>query len=371
MPQSDSRRSRILIADDDAVIRDVLEEFLCERYDCAAVASAETALTLLEAERFNLIVTDISMGAMSGIELVRHVHERSPETVIVIISGSQNLESAIASMRAGAFDYLPKPFDLEHVDVAVRRALQHQGLLEAKREYECHLQELVERRTSELNRALGTLESSYRATLKALTSALDTRDKETAGHSERVVNFSLRLGRELGLSAKEMRALEYGALLHDIGKIGVPDAILRKPARLTEEEWTKMRLHPLIGKKILSGINFLEGAASVVAQHHEKWDGSGYPLGLKGEEIDLKARIFAVADAFDAITSERVYKSGRTHETARHELERCSGTHFDPAVVEAFNRVPAGEWVSLSGREPAATRTVVGAPTEAALTVPA
>src|SRR5918997_2125398 len=165
-------------------------------------------------------------------------------------------------------------------------------------------------------------------TLKALTAALETRDAETRGHSERVVSFTLRLGREMGLDAEETRSLEFGSLLHDIGKIGVPDAILRKPSRLTEEEWARMREHPLHGQRILRGIEFLEGAARVVAEHHERWDGSGYPLGLRGEEIDLGARIFAVADAFDAMTSDRFYRAGKPYEAAGEELELFAGRQF-------------------------------------------
>jgi HD-GYP domain-containing protein (c-di-GMP phosphodiesterase class II) len=147
-----------------------------------------------------------------------------------------------------------------------------------------------------------------------------------------------------------MKALEFGSLLHDIGKIGVPDAILRKPAKLTDEEWVRMREHPLHGQQILRDIKFLEGAARVVAQHHEKWDGSGYPLGLKGEEIDICARIFAVADAFDAITSDRVYRKGRPYEAATQELDEWVGRQFDPKVVEAFHRVPRDDWDELRRR---------------------
>src|SRR4030095_7769273 len=184
-----------------------------------------------------------------------------------------------------------------------KRALEHQELIVAKQSYENHLEELVEQRTAELDKALNSLEEAYRSTLKALTAALETRDLETHGHSERVVSYSMRLGAAYGLDGERRKALEFGSLLHDIGKIGVPDLILRKPAKLTEEEWVRMREHPLHGQQILKGIEFLEGPARVVGQHHEKWDGSGYPLGIQGEDIDLCARIFAVADAFDAITS--------------------------------------------------------------------
>jgi putative nucleotidyltransferase with HDIG domain len=259
----------------------------------------------------------------------------------------QTIESAINALRLGAFDYLMKPFDLRQAEAAVARALEHHELVVAKRRYENHLEELVDQRTAELDQALDSLENAYRSTLRALTAALETRDAETHGHSERVVTFSLRLGREYGLTSAQMKALEFGSLLHDIGKIGVPDAILRKPAKLTDEEWVLMREHPMHGQQILRDIKFLEGAAKVVAQHHEKWDGSGYPLGVKAEEINICARIFSVADAFDAITSDRVYRQGRPYEAAAQELNEWSGRQFDPKVVEAFHRVPKEDWDEL------------------------
>jgi putative nucleotidyltransferase with HDIG domain len=282
--------------------------------------------------------------------MIPHVKIASPDTVIVMISGMQTIESAINALRLGAFDYLMKPFDLRQAEAAVARALEHHELVAAKRRYENHLEELVDQRTAELDQALDSLENAYRSTLQALTAALETRDAETHGHSERVVTYSLRLGREYGLSVAQMKALEFGSLLHDIGKIGVPDAILRKPAKLTDEEWVRMREHPMHGQQILRGIKFLEGAARVVAQHHEKWDGSGYPVGSKNEEIDICARIFSVADAFDAITSDRVYRQGRPYEAAAAELNEWAGRQFDPKVVEAFHRVPKEDWDELRRR---------------------
>ena len=341
----------VLIVDDEPEIREVLCDLLGKDYECASASSAEEALQMLRrGTSFNLIISDITMSGMTGLEMIPHVIKISPETVVLMISGMQTIESAIEALRVGAFDYIMKPFDLRQVEAAVRRAQEHYELRRDKKLYETHLEELVEQRTSELDKALDSLEEAYRSTLRALTSALETRDAETHGHSHRVVTFSLRLGRELGLSRVQLRSLEFGSLLHDIGKIGVPDAILRKPAKLTDEEWTRMRKHPLHGQQILNGIEFLEGAARVVAQHHEKWDGSGYPLGLKGEEIDLNARIFAVADAFDAMISDRVYRKGRSYEEASEELERCAGAHFDPAVVEAFHRVPREDWEDLRRR---------------------
>ncbi|HEX7316836.1 MAG TPA: HD domain-containing phosphohydrolase [Pyrinomonadaceae bacterium] len=353
-------RARILVADDEPEIRHVLSDLLSPLYDCEAVGSAEAAVERLGAGAFDLVISDIMMGGMSGLDLIPRVKELSPDTVVIMISGVQTVESAINALRAGAFDYVMKPFDLHHVEAAVSRALEHHFLRVEKRRYETYLEEMVAQRTEELDGALRSLGEAYRTTLKALTAALETRDLETHGHSERVVNFSLRLGQVLGLDAEQMRSLEFGSLLHDIGKIGVPDAILRKPAKLTEEEWVRMREHPLHGQKILRGIEFLEGAARVVAQHHEKWDGSGYPLGLRGAQIDLNARIFAVADAFDAITSDRVYRAGRSYDEALTELETYAGRQFDPRVVEAFRHVPREEWDeirrnSLGAREAAMT----------------
>jgi putative nucleotidyltransferase with HDIG domain len=338
---------RILIVDDEAEITEILADLLSEDYDCSRAGSAEEALTRLRDDEFQLVISDITMPGMSGLDMIPHVKELAPDTVVVMISGMQTVESAISALRVGAFDYLMKPFDLRQVEAVVKRALEHHDLVVAKQRYENHLEELVDQRTAELDRALNSLEGAYRSTLKALTAALETRDSETHGHSERVVSYSLRLGREYGLSSEEMKALEFGSLLHDIGKIGVPDSILRKPAKLTEEEWVRMREHPLHGQQILRGIEFLQGAARVVAQHHEKWDGTGYPLGLRTEEIDICARIFAVADAFDAITSDRVYRRGKPYEAAAQELDDWAGRQFDPKVVEAFHRVPKEDWEEL------------------------
>ena len=338
---------RILIVDDEVEITEILADLLSDDYNCVRAGSAEQALAQLPDSQFQLVISDITMPGMSGLEMIPHVKALSPDTVVVMISGMQTVESAIGALRLGAFDYLMKPFDLRQVEAVVKRALEHHDLVVAKQRYENHLEELVEQRTAELDRALNSLEGAYRSTLKALTAALETRDSETHGHSERVVTYSLRLGREYGLNSDEMKALEFGSLLHDIGKIGVPDSILRKPAKLTEEEWVVMREHPLHGQQILRGIEFLQGAARVVAQHHEKWDGTGYPLGLRAEDIDICARIFSVADAFDAITSDRVYRRGKSYEAAAQELDDWAGRQFDPKVVEAFHRVPKEDWEVL------------------------
>lgn len=338
---------RVLIVDDEPEITSILSDLFEGQYDCTTASSAEQALAALSGNAYELVVSDITMPGMSGLDMIPHVKNSSPNTVVVMISGMQTVESAIDALRLGAFDYVMKPFDLRQVEAVVKRALEHQDLIVAKQRYEDHLEELVEQRTAELDDALNSLEGAYRSTLKALTAALETRDLETHGHSERVVSYSMRLGREYGLDNQKLKSLEFGSLLHDIGKIGVPDLILRKPAKLTPDEWVLMRQHPRHGQQILRGISFLEGAARVVAQHHEKWDGSGYPAGLAGEDIDICARIFSVADAFDAITSNRVYRKGKPYQAAAEELDEWAGKQFDPKVVEAFHRVPPEDWEEL------------------------
>lgn len=340
----------LLIVDDSPTVRKSLADLFSQFYICDEAESAEEALEKVRESQFSVILCDIALPKMSGVEMIPHVKKLSPFSVVVLFSGKFSAEYAISALRAGAFDYLTKPINADEFITVVERAAEHFELRMLKDRYQEKLEELVMQRTAALDQALEDLESSYRITLKALVQALETRDFETHGHSERVVTFSLRLGYELGLNKEALRNLELGALLHDIGKIGVPDAILRKPAPLNEDEWYKMRLHPIHGQRILRNIPFLEGAAQIVAQHHEKWDGTGYPLGLRGKEIEIGARIFAVVDAFDAMISNRVYRRGRSYEDALAELEKFAGTQFDPEIVEAFKNVPREDWEILRER---------------------
>ncbi len=291
------------------------------------------------------------MPGMTGLELLQEIIKLDPDIVVVLISGNLNIQSAIEAMRRGAFDYVTKPFNLSDVETAVQRALRHRLVLKANKLYEQHLEELVNLRTHELSLAndqlnvtLDKLYVNYRATLKALAAALEARDAETRGHSDRVVAYCIKLGEAMNLSSSDLVTLEHGALLHDIGKIGVPDAILLKRGSLTEEEWIHMRRHVEFGADILKGIDFLQGAKQIVAQHHERFNGSGYPHNLEGDHICLGARIFAVADTVDAITSDRPYRAARPFDAAAEELTRCSGAHFDPLIVKAFLSVPLDTW---------------------------
>ncbi len=351
---ANNKEISILIIDDEEPIRRLLALYLSDEYTCVTAGSADEATALLASSSFNLVMTDITMPGTSGIELCQYIQQAYPETVVIMVSGMTDINYAIEAMRHGAFDYVVKPFDLSHVLMAVDRGLRYQVLIAAKRHYEQSLEETVRLRTGELrslnenlNQMFEVLYQNYRATLRALAGALEARDFETSGHSDRVVAYSLRLGRELGLAHKELIALEQGALLHDIGKIGVRDSILLKSGALTETEWEEMREHINYGLRIIGGIDFLSGAAPVVGEHHEKFDGSGYPSRLQGDMIHINARIFAVADAFDAITSDRPYRKSASYADARAEIVRNSGRHFDPSVVNAFLAVPESEWCEI------------------------
>jgi response regulator RpfG family c-di-GMP phosphodiesterase len=339
----------ILIIDDNPEARRTFNSVFSLKYFCDEAESAEAALKKAGQKEYSVILNNFS-NAGSGSDLVACLHAQSPNSVIVLIGEKTSSDKVIQAFRAGAFDYIEQPFKLSEISKAVKRAFEHYELKSIKNNYQVHLEELAAERAAELDKVLEEVENSYRITLKALVQALETRDFETHGHAERVITFSLRLGHEVGLEKEALKDLELGALLHDIGKIGVPDAILRKNSALNEDEWNKMKLHPLHGQKILRNIPFLEGAARIVAQHHEKWDSSGYPAGLRGEDIDMGARIFAVVDAFDTMTSDRIYRRGCGYETALAELERCAGTQFDPAIVEAFKRVPREDWEILRQR---------------------
>ena len=345
-----SNEKNLLILDYNQDRQKLLSGYFGRKVACTETASITAALECIKKKEYAVILAPFAFQVMNGLELIPHLQSLSPHSTLVIISENDSAGDTVRAFRAGAFEVIQKPFEMKKIESVVERAFEQFEMRCLKARYQSHLEELVAERTAELDKALEEIENSYRMTLKALVQALETRDLETHGHSERVVTFSLRLGHELGLETGVMRDLELGALLHDIGKIGVPDAILRKPAKLNTDEWELMKHHPLHGQKILRNISFLSGAVRLVTQHHEKWDGSGYPYGLRGEDIEVTARIFAVADTFDAMTSDRIYRKGCSYEDALTELERCSGTQFDPTVIAAFKQVPKDDWQILRHR---------------------
>ena len=339
----------ILVVDDDVSVRTIVAAMLEPAgYEPVLASSAEEAIAKIQdglAPR--LILSDIVMTGMTGLTLLDHVRTRHSEIPIVMVSGVSDVAVAIGTLRNGAYDYLLKPFERDQLLGTVLRALEYRALVEQNNVYRTHLEELVVARTEMLNSAIGDLERSYDITLEALGDALDLKDTETEGHSRRVTAYTIALARAMQLPPQEIRTMARGAFLHDVGKMAIPDAILLKPGRLTLDEQTTMREHCERGYQMLRKIPYLREAAEIVYSHQEHYNGSGYPRGLRGDEIPLGARIFAVADALDAITSDRPYRSATSFATARKEIRKNLGTQFDPQVVEVFLSMPDRIWEDL------------------------
>ncbi len=343
-----STREKILIVDDEANVRSILRTHLeKEGAECVISPNAFDALSKINDERFSLVISDVMMPGMSGMELLRVVKKQDPETAFIMITGFMDLNTAIDSLRTGAFDFITKPFELPAIQRSVNRALERRRLLIENRYYQEELERKVGERTFELNEALHDVEESYKITLEALVAALDAREHETQAHSLRVREYTLTLSEALGLNHEELVPVGRGALLHDVGKIGVRDSILLKPGKLNKSEWAEMKRHPQIGYEILKNIEFLSSAAEIVLCHQERWDGQGYPNGLCGPDIPLGARIFAVVDTLDAMTSNRPYRKALTFDAARVEIRACAGTQFDPRVADAFLNMPPESWITI------------------------
>jgi len=346
--ETDSSKKRILVVDDEAGIEKVLCRALdSEGYECSGCHDGIAALELISSKSFDGIVSDFRMPGMNGLELLRSVRKANPHLAFIMVTAVDDLGLGIQAMKEGAADYLLKPLNIDAVTVALRRALEQQQLEIEVENYRQNLEKMVDVQTRQLQGALRQIELTYDETLEALAAALDLRDNGTAGHSRRVTAYCMEIARAMGCEPEQMKILARGALLHDIGKIGIRDVIMLKPGLLTDTERSVMATHVRIGYEILSRISFLAGAAEIVLTHHEQFDGAGYPQGLKGAEIPLGARIFAVADTLDAITSDRPYRRAQSWEAARKEIIRVCGSQFDPAVVSVFLSIPEATWESI------------------------
>jgi putative nucleotidyltransferase with HDIG domain len=344
-----SEPTKILIVDDDSSVRDVIAVLLGEEgYACTTVNTAEAALDAARQADYPLVISDVRMPGRDGFWLLDRLREAHPDTAVVMLTGYGDTEAAVECLRNGAADYLLKPPKVTELIRAIERALGRRRLEIARQKYRRSLENRVREKTAELSRALRDLEATYSQTLWSLVAALDAREHETGDHSQRVVRYSLAIARRIGLPERELPDLGHGALLHDIGKIGVPDAILLKPGRLDDSEWTEMKRHPQIGYEILRSIDFLARPAEVVLSHQERYDGGGYPRGLAGESIPIAARIFAIADTYDAMTSDRPYRRALPARVARDEIARCAGTQFDPRCAEAFLSMRPAELAELA-----------------------
>ena len=352
MPQE-----RILVVDDEQSVRAVAAALLAASgYTVNTAESAEDALARLQQDPdYDLILSDIMMPGTDGLTLLDHLCTDHPGIPVVMFSAIDDAYVVTSAFRRGAIDYLLKPFERTDLERVVLRAIEHGRLRKQNTTYRHNLEAIVNTRTGRLRSTMQDLERSYDITLEAMGDALDLRDQETEGHSRRVTAYTNTLAQAMGLNSEELRVIARGAFLHDIGKIATPDAILLKPGRLTAEEMAIMKEHCQRGYEMVRKISFLRDAAEIVYAHQEQFDGNGYPRGLRGEEIPLGARIFAIADTLDAMTSDRPYRKGTSFETARDEIIRCAGSQFDPQIVEIFLSLPPETWSNLRAATEAQT----------------
>jgi len=330
--------------DDDHLITDMIQEQLwLTGYEAHSTNDSTRVIELLKDNGCDLVLLDIDMPPPNGLTLLREIRKRYPFLAIVMLTGLDDAETAAHTMREGATDYIVKSSPQAQLVSRIERALEYSQLLRERAIAQQTLERRVDEQTHQLraqsrqlSQMLDRLSLTYQATVKALEAALDIGDQSAPGHCRRVAKLSVRLATQLRIKGHDLVALEYGALLHDIGKLGIPDTILMKPGPLTPEEWTTMRRHPEIGCEIVGNIDFLEDALPIIRHHHEHYDGNGYPDALPGDEIPILARIFAVIDSFDAQTNWRPYKDTFDADTALQNIQADRGVMYDPAIVDAF-----------------------------------
>src|SRR5271163_2213668 len=344
MPQE-----RVLVVDDEESVRGVVAALLEHSgYAATMTCSAEEAMTRLQQDPdYDLVLSDIMMPGTDGLTLLDHIGTDHPGMPVVMFSAVNDFHVVTNAFRRGAIDYLLKPFERAELESIVMRAVERGRLRKQNTIYRQNLESIVSARTGRLRSTMQDLERSYDITLEAMGDALDLRDAETEGHSRRVTAYTIALAQAMGLESDALRTIARGAFLHDIGKIATPDNILLKPGRLNEEEKLIMKQHCERGYEMVRKIPFLREAAEIVYAHQERFDGTGYPRGLCGEAIPLGARIFAIADSLDAMTSDRPYRKGATFAVATEEIVRCAGKQFDPQIVEVFLAMPEATWPDL------------------------
>lgn len=321
---------RLLVVDDEETVRNVLQRILQRAgYEVVTAANGKEALAKISRSDIGAVLLDIKMPVMSGVEALQQIATNKLDLGVIMITAVNDIRTAVDAMKLGAYDYITKPFDRDDVIHSVARALEKRRLVLENKEYQQHLEEKVEEQA-------GKIRASFLNAMTSLAYALEAKDRYTSGHSQRVADISVVVARELGLPQDSIERLKLAALVHDIGKIGVVESVLNKPSRLTSNEMQHIQGHPQIGERILSPVADDGDFLKLVRNHHERYDGTGYPDKIAGEQIPLGARILAVADAYDAMTSERPYRGAMTDSAACSELENGKKTQFDPSVVDAF-----------------------------------
>jgi putative two-component system response regulator len=334
----------ILVVDDDQLIRSMMCQVLSRQgYSVDSVADGQSALAKVSAESPDLILLDLNMPGMDGFEVSRQIKKNAEtnDIPIIAITGHDTVDNHVKACDLGIDGYISKTAARASIVAMVRSHLKVKQLNDQMKAYQQNLETQVALRTNQLNQALEQLRTASLDTIYKLTSASEYRDNETGAHIRRMSHYSAVIAQKMGLKDKTVEALLYAAPMHDIGKIGIPDKILLKPGKLSAEEWEIMKKHTIIGADILKGsnISFVRMGETIALTHHEKWDGSGYPHGLKGCKIPMVGRITALADVFDALTSDRPYKKAFSIEKSNQIISQERGKHFDPDVVDAFFEV--------------------------------
>ena len=333
---------QILVVDDEEPIRNALKKFLAQQqFEVYAASTGEEALQQLRRHRVALMLCDIRMPGTSGVDLVPQALEVEPELAILMLTAVNDATSAALCMQRGAMDYLTKPIELADLGRAVQRALKRREMLSENRQLNQWLKEEVTTRTAELHRERMKLERLSIATLEALVNALEAKDPYMRGHSARVADLSATIAHQLGLPDEEVEHVRVAGRLHDIGKIGTRESVLNKQGALTPDEFEHVKQHVIIGSQILAPLSHLGDIMPAVRHHHERWDGTGYPDGLRGEEIPLAARIIGAAEVFDALSTSRAYQEKMAAEKAIERIADLAGTVLDPKVHEALATVVA------------------------------
>jgi putative two-component system response regulator len=330
MKNNSTGDERILIVDDLASIREIMSRALVkEGYTCSVAGDGDAALAKLRDAEFHLVLLDLNMPGKSGIEVLKEIVTHHPDAAVIIITANDDTETAIELMKAGAYDYVVKPVNLSTLSLRVERALDRRKLLLENKKYQLYLEEKVKEQAKKIR-------ESFLNSIMSLALALEAKDEYTSGHSQRVAKMSVAISQRLGMTKEQTEKMRLAGLIHDIGKIGIKESVLLKRDPLSDEEYSHIISHSVIGERILRPAIDDKEILGIIRHHHERYDGRGYPDGLLGEQIPIGARILAVADMYDAMTSDRPYRSASSPRIVLDELKRQVNKQFDPVIVKAF-----------------------------------